>query len=466
MAFKVNKRSIIKFLASLKLAVFVILSLAAITAVGTFVEAKYNAEIASKLVYRTPWMFGIMGLLSINLIAVMVDRWPWKKRHIPFLLAHMGILILLFGGWLTMQFGLDGTMRFGIGEGNRFVVLPQTELKIWSTFDGNNYSKIIDLPVDFFDNPPEKKKYSFPLAEGNFDIVEYVPFAIASRRIQPSANDKTSEKMGAALRFSLKNANVNVTDWLFQANPREMVTQDLGPAKVYFGSAPVGYKPQNAILLEPTDKGIHYTVMYLDEKRKPLGGLIKDGETVQTGWMGLEFKVLQYYPKAEQVWDLKKLEAPTQISTSAIRIHFMGKDHWLQMNDVVKFFTESGAYFVTYGNQRVDIGFDLRLKKFEIGRYQGTMRAATYQSVVEVPGLGEHTISMNEPLKHLGYTFYQASFNEDANGNPIASILSVNQDPGRWLKYLGSLIICLGIVWLFVQKRRAARAQAPHRGQL
>lgn len=463
---KISTRSIIKFLASLKLAVVVILALAAVTAVGTFVEAQYNAEIASKVVYRTPWMFGVLGLLAVVLIAVMVDRWPWKKRHIPFLLAHVGILILLLGAWITMEFGLDGSMRFGINESNRFVVLPQTELKIWSTFDGSNYAKIIDQPVDFYLNPPGEKTYSYPLAEGNFDIVEYVPFAIASRRVQAATDTQTSSKMGAALRFSIKNANVNVTDWLFQANPKEMVTQDLGPAKVYFGSAPVGYKPHNAILLTPTEKGVEYMVMYLDEKRKPLHGLLKDGESVQTGWMGLEFKVLQYLPKAEQVWDLKRLEAPTQMSTSAIKIRFMEKEHWLQLDDVVKFFTSNGAYFVTYGHQRADIGVELRLKKFEIGRYQGTMRAATYQSVVEVPEIGEHTISMNEPLQHKGFTFYQASFNEDASGNPIASILSVNRDPGRWLKYLGSLIICLGVVWLFVQKRRAARAQAPHRGQL
>ena len=455
-------KRIIKFLASLKLAVVVILGLAVITAVGTFVEAEYNAEIASKVVYRTPWMFGILGLLCIVLIAVMVDRWPWKKRHIPFLLAHVGILILLFGAWVTMQFGLDGSMRFGINESSRFVILPQTELKIWSTFDGSNYSKIVDQPVDFYVDPPTEKKYSFPLVEGNFEIVEYVPFAMASKRVQPG----TSSKMGAAVRFSLKNPNVNLTEWVLQANPNDLASQALGPATIFLGPRPADPPAANAIYLTAKEKSVDYLITYSDRTRKFLRGTLKEGDVAATGWMGLEFKLLQYFPKAEQIWDLKPLKAPTPMSTSAIRVKFMGKDHWLQLDDVVKFFTESGAYFVTYGHQRVDVGVDLRLKKFEIGRYQGTMRAATYQSVVEIPGIGEHTISMNEPLKHMGYTFYQASFNEDASGNPIASILSVNRDPGRWLKYLGSLIICLGIIWLFVQKRRAARAQAPHRGQL
>jgi hypothetical protein len=71
---------------------------------------------------------------------------------------------------------------------------------------------------------------------------------------------------------------------------------------------------------------------------------------------------------------------------------------------------------------------------------------------------------MNEPLKYRGLTFYQASFQQDTDGTPIASILSVNYDPGRWIKYLGSLILTLGTVLLFYNKRKAARASAPAKG--
>ncbi len=61
--------------------------------------------------------------------------------------------------------------------------------------------------------------------------------------------------------------------------------------------------------------------------------------------------------------------------------------------------------------------------------------------------MSEQLISMNEPLKYKGLTIYQASFQEE-NGQPVASIFSVNQDPGRWVKYLGSLIMTIGIVLL------------------
>ena len=89
------------------------------------------------------------------------------------------------------------------------------------------------------------------------------------------------------------------------------------------------------------------------------------------------------------------------------------------------------------------------------------MKDASYQSLVQTPDGQETLIAMNEPLKYQGLTFYQASFQDGPDGTPVASILSVNQDPGRWLKYLGSFVLSLGVVWLFYNKRKAARAQAP-----
>ena len=86
------------------------------------------------------------------------------------------------------------------------------------------------------------------------------------------------------------------------------------------------------------------------------------------------------------------------------------------------------------------------------------MRAASYESDVKVIKEGvegkKTTISMNEPLKYNGFTFYQSSFQQDEMGRPTMSILSVNHDPGRPWKYLGSLLIVLGIIHLFYFKRK------------
>ena len=46
---------------------------------------------------------------------------------------------------------------------------------------------------------------------------------------------------------------------------------------------------------------------------------------------------------------------------------------------------------------------------------------------------------------------------EDARPRPTVSIFSVNRDPGRVWKYIGSLLIVLGSIMLFAVKYRKAR---------
>jgi cytochrome c biogenesis protein ResB len=94
------------------------------------------------------------------------------------------------------------------------------------------------------------------------------------------------------------------------------------------------------------------------------------------------------------------------------------------------------------------------LQKFTIGTDPGTTKAASYASDVRLKlGPNEiskdtYHISMNEPLKHGGYTFYQASYQME-QGKPPVSVFSVNYDPGRSVKYLGSLLIVIGVMLMF-----------------
>src|SRR5437868_15045906 len=138
----------LKFLASLKLAVVIILVLASLIAVGTIVESKYDALAARKLVYDTIWMYLVMGALATSLISVMVDRWPWKPRHAPFVFAHIGIIILLLGSVLTMNFGIDGSLRVGVGQSNRYLMVQDTDVLVYASFDGDRYTKLEERLVD------------------------------------------------------------------------------------------------------------------------------------------------------------------------------------------------------------------------------------------------------------------------------------------------------------------------------
>jgi hypothetical protein len=434
-----------KPLASLKLAVFTILSLALLTAVGTIVEAKYDAFAAKKLIYDTWLMYTIMGLLVINLLAVMLDRWPWKKRHAAFVFAHIGIIIILIGSVLTMKFGLDGSMRVGIGESSNLVQSAETDLLVYTSFDGDRYSKTFEQEVDFFTRPPaDKKPYVIPAFEGEIKIIDYKKYVLPSRKVTVAENGKA----GSGVRFQIQNPNVNVIEWVVQRKPGTLATHNFGPAQVHLGSVPEKGRGLNEIYFTPRGEQLAYTV-FIKESTSPVKkGILKEGDAFDPGYkMSMEVRVLRYLPSATEEWDIQPVERPTPLTTSAVKVLFEGKEHWVLLNDMVKLFTNNAVYLLTYGNRRIDIQVPIRLKEFKVSHYQGTLRAMAYESVVDVPELGLHTISMNEPMKHKGLTFYQASFQEE-DGRPIASIFSVNHDPGRFLKYLGSLIMSLGIVLL------------------
>ena len=80
--------------------------------------------------------------------------------------------------------------------------------------------------------------------------------------------------------------------------------------------------------------------------------------------------------------------------------------------------------------------------------HPGTNIAKSYSSDIY---LKENDISrkvliqMNEPLRHRGYTFYQASFVEE--GLKQTSVLATVKNHGRLFPYISTIIMCIGLLF-------------------
>src|SRR5205823_10309339 len=78
-------------------------------------------------------------------------------------------------------------------------------------------------------------------------------------------------------------------------------------------------------------------------------------------------------------------------------------------------------------------------------------------------------ITMNEPLEHRGYKFYQSNYMElddfdDGSGKAVSlSGFTVGYDPGLPIKYLGSICLATGIFMMFYMRAYffKPRKQAP-----
>ena len=166
----------------------------------------------------------------------------------------------------------------------------------------------------------------------------------------------------------------------------------------------------------------------------------------------------------------------TAIPQPAIRISLLENTDsklWLGLGDRADFTGQDGVRrLIGYYPKRVVLPFGIQLERFELKHNPGTMDPAAYSSYVRVvdqikrpedsvaPPL--HHITMNEPLESKGYTFYQASYIPEAP-RPVTTILSVNHDPGRRLKYWGSILLILGSISLYLSKvfQRKRKVEVP-----
>ena len=105
-----------RFLASLKLAV-ISLSLSATTlAVATFIESAYGAGAAQEYIYRSKGFMLLLAFLGINILCAALIRYPWTKRQTGFVITHAGLLVVLLGSFLSVQYGYEGQVAIKEGE--------------------------------------------------------------------------------------------------------------------------------------------------------------------------------------------------------------------------------------------------------------------------------------------------------------------------------------------------------------
>ena len=120
--------------------------------------------------------------------------------------------------------------------------------------------------------------------------------------------------------------------------------------------------------------------------------------------------------------------------------------------------TSDGTLAISYGYESLPLGFSLQLKKFTRGMNPGGMGDASFASTVHLHDEAkhidqDHEISMNEPLVHGKYTFYQSGILPSGTG----TVLTVASDPGLFWKYLGSIMTCAGTLIMFVTRSKLAK---------
>jgi len=189
--------------------------------------------------------------------------------------------------------------------------------------------------------------------------------------------------------------------------------------------------------------------------------LMKEGDTFQTPWMGMQLFLGSIVFGSQATTDVRAVR-PTpgkELPASAVFVKPIGFENgfWLAQGDVKSIQVGNRNMQIIFSNERFILPFSLSLEKFTKKDYPGTETPYSYESLVRLEtDKSEHLISMNEPLKNQGFTLYQSSYILNP-GQPPTTILSINRDPGRPIKYLGSIILSLGIIIFTIMRSRIYR---------
>jgi hypothetical protein len=108
------------------------------------------------------------------------------------------------------------------------------------------------------------------------------------------------------------------------------------------------------------------------------------------------------------------------------------------------------SYEISMRQQRFYKPFSLTLKQFTHEKYTGTEIPKDFASLVQLkdPKRNEDReirIFMNNPLRHSGETFYQASFANDDK----TTILQVVKNPNWLVPYIACALVALGLLVQF-----------------
>lgn len=355
----------VRFLASLKLALIVLTTLIVLMIYGTVVEARHGASFARAAVYLSKPFLAAELALFLNVLFSTLVRLPLRRRLAGFYITHLGLLFIMIGAAMTLRFGLNGTVDLVPGEPTRFAKMDEALLYVLETPAGTDGTPEL-LSINLPDTAAASDGGGLKATGKNYDFAlkRFLPYAVpaASLRRNSSARDSNA--------------------WAYKPPSKDGGGRN---AALFLSVEPRGKK----------DVATEYWV--------------NDGGTASA-----------------TLADGTRLDMT--IAPKLLRLPF-----------------------------RIELD-DFRVKTDADG--DNPSDYASHVSLYARENRTEAVIAMNQPLKTDAFTLYQSSYFEMDGGRGYASVLSLNSDPGRNLKYVGSVFLVAGSLLHFGLRAAAKRRPA------
>lgn len=447
-----------RFLGSLYFALFLIGSTALFVAVGTILEAKTASHrYAAIFTYANPLFMALLGGYFVNILLSALSRYPYKKKHIPFLLTHLGMLLLLTGTFVKAKWGLQGNLRLLEGGTARTVLLPETyALQVYTptSHEQLNLKKDLtllgqakEIKIDLVGYAPHSLvEYETWVKQGYVFIDGLKPFALypESDDMPPASRVKLKEEVWNLYAFATKDPD---------ALQARVLKEGKLPALLFAET------DRATFVTAFPEKETPHTEIYTKERPQKLavydqgyGGYRAffhfANFTFETP-LSCRCKPQPPHAKIEELRPQLTLRVQSEKGIEFITLPFENGGTGLKWPIL------QGSALVRFQPQEHQLPQSLRLRQARQIAYPQSNQPFSYEAdLIFTSAKGDKeskTLSMNHVHETWeGTRFYLANMTPLDPGAVKEVQIVVNHDPAKyWLTYPGALLMSLGIFLLF-----------------
>lgn len=427
----------IRFLGGLPLALTLIGLAAVLVIAGTIIESNASSHgLADQWIYKSPLFQILLAGFFINILTSALLRYPFKKRHIAFLLTHLGLLMVIAGVFIKQQWGIQGTLSLMEGTSSKELTLPNTQALIVEARNGITVRYPLNKPLPV----PFKRLALLPHAKESFHAwIEKDALHLLGHPPLKLPVDQMMTFEGKDYRVLARHTKPTI-DVVYGSTPYIFFEQLQEGIDIHSGDGLGNNHTQSINPSFPSayamyDRGFQgYTALITIplELESPLKRQVSIGKPTHKLEDNCPCLALQIPGEGEMllVW-----KSPFKTSVN-------GKQK-----------------LISFGEEIHALPFEVRLHQARDIKYPGTDTTQSYEcdlTLLSERGSHRCTLSMNQVHETAdGYRLYLSGMGiSDPLGVRTVQIV-MNRDPAKYLlTYPGGLLIACGIIGLFFISKR------------
>ena len=429
---------------------------------ATFIENDYGTITAKADVYNARWFEVLMGILTINLLLNIHKYKMYTLKKAPIFIFHVAFIIIIIGAAITRYVGYEGTMHIREGASSSTMTSTDTYFTVDAKVDSKHEITSQTLYLSKKTTNTLSSSLEIEGKKVDVEMIEYIPDAV-----ETTVASETGQAMASMMVTGTgKGEPINLSEGEFYESENFVLDFNSGKS---FDKMVISLFVEDDKFYMNHPMALSYLKMD-DQSKGTLDSNAKQPFTTRTlfSTVGGGFVLRTFYPHASKKIVTNPNASPQRPGYDGLRFKITVDD----MSKDVLIFGQAGRMakeyhndvngvdvHLSYGSKKLHLPFAIKLKKFELDRYPGSMSPASYASEVmlmdkeqniEMP----YRIFMNNILEHRGYRFFQSSYDQDEKG----TILSVNNDPGTLPSYIGYFLLTLGMMWsLFSKSNRFSK---------